>query len=363
MSSFAVSREPEVSEAKSLVTTPKTAKPSSTVTGKHGDKSKPSPNSNKTKTNLPATYKEKSVGVVGASQILSHKYPPQYSSKNYQKALAELKLMLIGIGGFFFLVYMGWAIVLETNFTADGGFVYNVGLIGGSLMLVALLYTFFKRAKSLRRLVTTNVSYYVHICCGAIGAYLVFLHSLFDLRSINASVALVTTAFVIISGALGRYLFTLSTIVLHRQYIEIKDTEQSLFDLIDKYDHDKSLRIRVRMAKFALRCFRKPESRLVYCGRWISIIYYGIYYYFSSKSDMKDIAKKMSAIPILSRKDAKILRRYQNKMLRQYAFQIIKMGYVSLIEQVLLHWRIFHVPALYLLVLTGISHVVVVHMY
>lgn len=78
---------------------------------------------------------------------------------------------------------------------------------------------------------------------------------------------------------------------------------------------------------------------------------------------MKDIAKKMSAIPILSKKDARVLKRYQNKKLRQYAFQIVKMGYVSLVEQVLLHWRILHVPALYLLVLTGISHVVVVHMY
>jgi hypothetical protein len=361
MSSYAVPRESDVSETRSLVTTPKNEKRSSTSPYKGNAKTKPLPNTDKT--NLPTPYKKKDVGVVGASQILSHKYPPQYSSKNYQKALAELKFMLIGMGTFMFLVFLGWAIVLETNFTEDGEFVYNVGLIGGSLMLVALLYVFFKRVKYLRRLVTTNVSYYIHICCGATGAYLVFLHSLFDLRSINASVALVTTAFIIISGALGRYLFTLSTIVLHRQYIEIKDTEQSLFDLLDKYDHDKSLRIRVRMAKFALRCFRKPESRLVYCGRWLSIIYYGIYYYLASKSDMKDIAKKMSAIPILTRKDAKVLKRYQNKKLRQYAFQIIKMGYVNLIEQVLLHWRILHIPALYLLVLTGISHVVVVHMY
>ena len=366
MSSYAVSKTSGGSEARPLVATSKYDNKLNATARKHKDNTQSAPAADESKKNLPTTYQKKNISVVGASQLLSHKYPREYSSKNYQKALAELKLVLIGIGSFVFLVYMGWAAVLQINFTKGGGFVYNSGLIGGSLMLVALVYAACKRVKSLRRFVTTNTWYYIHIACGAIGAYLVVLHSSFDLRSINASVALVTTLLVIVSGALGRYLFTLSTIVLHRQYVEIKDTEKSLFELIDKYDHDRSLRIRKRLSKFAFHCFKKPESRLVYFSRWVSIIYYGIYFYLVSRRDIKKIGKKMLAmtrLTNLTRKDTKILKRYKKRKLKQYVFQIVKMGYVSLVEQVLRHWRILHIPALYLLTLTAIVHVIVVHMY
>ena len=89
----------------------------------------------------------------------------------------------------------------------------------------------------------------------------------------------------------------------------------------------------------------------------------GIYHYLVSKKDMRKIAKKMLAMRHLTKKDTRILKQYQKRKLRQYVFQIIKMGYVNLIEQVLLHWRILHIPALYLLTLTAIAHVVVIHMY
>jgi hypothetical protein len=51
------------------------------------------------------------------------------------------------------------------------------------------------------------------------------------------------------------------------------------------------------------------------------------------------------------------------RQLRQYVVSVVQMGYVSLLEQLFGHWRVLHVPMLYLLVITAVSHVVVVHMY
>lgn len=312
---------------------------------------------------LPAVYKEKNVAVVGASQLLAENYPASYSPENYQKAINELKLVLKGIAGFVFLVYIGWTAARQHTSTVGGDLIYNAGLVGGSLMLVALIYAIIKRAWGLRRFLASDVLYYVHIACGAVGAYLVILHTSFDLRSINGSVALAMTLIVIISGALGRYLYTLSTISLHRQYVDIRNTENNLFELIEKYDCDHSDRIRQRLSKFAQHCFKKPESFFSYSIRWMSVFYFGIYYYLLSKRDLRKISKVMSKTVKLEKKDFVILKKYQKKQLRYYLWDTVVMGYTSLVEQVLRHWRILHIPALYILTTTAIVHVVVIHMY
>ena len=363
MSSYAVSETSGISTEGSLVTVSSHDGSLSKTFGKDKRNTPSSSEAGKDKLNLPTVYQEKNVSVVDASGILANKFPHEYSSENYQKALTELRLVLIGIGSYIFLVYLGWAAELQINFTAGGGFVYNAGLTGGILMLVALIYAVIKRIKSLRRVLPSETSYYIHIGCGAVGTYLVLLHTSFELRSINGSVALITTLLVIISGALGRYLYTLSTILLHRRYIEIKDYEQSFFELIDKYGDENSLRIRKRLSKFALHCFNRPKSILQYFIRWMSIIYYGMYFYLASKKDIKMIAKMMLTLTNLNKKDAKVLSRFQKRKLRQYIFQIITMGYINLVEQVLRHWRVLHIPALYILTLTVMAHVVVTHMY
>lgn len=313
--------------------------------------------------NLPAIYNEKNLSVVSASQVLAHNFPSSYSSENYQKALAELKLVLIGIVGFVFLAYVGATIAMQINFVEGSDIIYNSGLIGGCLMLVALIYFIIKRVKMIRRHLKSEMWYYLHIVCGALGAYLVLLHTSFDLRSVNGTISLITTFVVIVSGALGRYLFTLSTISLHRQYVDIRDTEQDLFDLIDKYECDSSLRIRERISKYALYCFNKPRNTISYFARWASVVYLGIYYYSISKFDLRKISKNMSEVTSLPKKDIEILKRYQKKKLQLYILHIIKMGYTSLVEQVLRHWRMLHIPALYLLIVTAFLHVVVIHMY
>ena len=364
MSGYAVSKKSEISKKRaqapvlsrsksSLANTAKVKEimPLSTAVDGRSDK------------NIPTLYQTVNLSDVSANGLLTQNNPSSYSPEYYQKALSELKLGLKIIGIFLILVYVGWAAAVKTNTTDSGGLIYNSGLIGGSLMLVALLYSVIKRIRALHRLLSSEMWYYLHIGCGAVGAYLVLLHSSFDLRSINASIGLVTTLIVITSGALGRYLYTLSTISIHRQLIIVKNTEQSLFDLTEKYERERALRMRERLARFTLHCFKKPQSRLRYLAHWVSILYFGVHYYLGSKRDLRKIAKNMSKVTKLKKRDIAILSRYQKKKLKQYILHTTKMGYTRLVEQVLRHWRILHIPALYLLTLTAIAHVVVVHMY
>ncbi|WP_455207697.1 hypothetical protein, partial [Kaarinaea lacus] len=91
--------------------------------------------------------------------------------------------------------------------------------------------------------------------------------------------------------------------------------------------------------------------------------YHAVYFYFTSTRQMKKIIKTNAENAGLSKIEIKALKKTKNQLLRQYVFQITKMGYITLLEHLFLHWRILHVPLLYILAITSTVHVVVVHMY
>ena len=310
---------------------------------------------------LPAVYQSKNI--VSASDILSQKYPVEFSSDYYEKSLKELYYVFLGIGTYLFLVYIGWAAVKEINFTESGDFVYNAGLVGGILMLIALSYSAFKRMKFFKRHATPETWYYLHIACGAVGAYLVILHSTFNLGSTNSTVAFFCMLIIIISGALGRYMYTLSSIILHRQYAEIKQLEPDLFESLNRYDCKNSDRVRNRLSKFSLHCLNPPKGVIRFFTRTVSVTYYGWYFYITSARDLRKIINRTSKQFGFSKKDRTVLRKAKIRALRHYMRRIIRMGYMSLVEHLFHKWRMLHVPLLYILTISAIVHVVVIHMY
>ena len=230
-------------------------------------------------------------------------------------------------------------------------------------MLVALFYSVFKRMKYFKRLATSDTWYYLHIAFGALGAYLVILHTAFDLGSTNSTVALFCMILIIISGALGRYIYTLSSIILHKQYAEIKGLEPHLFESLDQYDCKNADRIRNRLSKFALHCLNPPRGILRFFTRTISVTYLSWHFYVTSARDLRIIIKRTSKENKLSRKERNALKKAQKLDLRHYIRRILKMGYMSLIEHLFHKWRILHVPLLYILTITATIHVVIIHMY
>ena len=301
--------------------------------------------------------------VISASALLSSRFPMQYSPENYEKSRRELYMVLLGLVAFTFFSFISWGLLRETNYTYGGDFVYNTGLIGGIFMLLALFYSILKRIPALKRIAGADAAYYFHIVCGAVGALLIIAHSSFDFGSINSSIAFFSMIFILVSGALGRYLYTQCTTSLHRAYTEIKQMEKALFDKIASYDCKTAKRIRKRLSRLALRNFGNNSHILDYFARGTIITFYSCYYYVISKRDLYRIINSVSILSDLDKDDIKEARKIHRRELGQYIFKMLKMGYTSLLEQLFHHWRVLHIPVLYLLVATSIVHIVVVHMY
>jgi len=109
-------------------------------------------------------------------------------------------LTIIAIG-------VGWLLRGHGLIDPKDGLGYWLGIIGGSMMLVLVLYPLRKRIRALRFLGRTAHWFQVHIILGVLGPILVLYHSNFHLGSFNSQIALYCMLAVVGSGVIGRHLY------------------------------------------------------------------------------------------------------------------------------------------------------------
>jgi hypothetical protein len=97
---------------------------------------------------------------------------------------------------------------LNRYITPDRGLGYWLGIVGGSMMLVLLMYPARKRAMWLKFFGGVAGWFQAHMILGVIGPLLVLFHSNFSLGATNSNVALFCMLSVSGSGLIGRYIYT-----------------------------------------------------------------------------------------------------------------------------------------------------------
>ncbi|HEY0801893.1 MAG TPA: hypothetical protein VGD54_13690, partial [Steroidobacteraceae bacterium] len=108
----------------------------------------------------------------------------------------------------FAVLLWGFHAHLERYITPQRGFGYALGITGGSLMLLLLLYSARKRVRWLKWMGSVPAWFEVHMALGVLGPILVLFHSNFSLGATNSNVALFCMLAVAGSGVVGRYIYT-----------------------------------------------------------------------------------------------------------------------------------------------------------
>jgi Fe-S-cluster-containing hydrogenase component 2 len=91
---------------------------------------------------------------------------------------------------------------------SQGNLLVYCGLIGVSLMVIAAIYPIFRRIKMFRWMASNTMWFDFHMMAGTIGPMFVILHSALKLDT-WVSAAFWSMIIVVVSGVLGRYLYTL----------------------------------------------------------------------------------------------------------------------------------------------------------
>lgn len=301
--------------------------------------------------------------IINATALLAAKYPNYFADNNDLRTKAESRTVFIVTSLILALIGFGWMNWNAINFQANGDFTYNSGLIGGITMVVILLYAARKRIKVLRKAGNMEVWYYFHLLGGVAGPLIIVFHTGFTIKSINSAVALFTMITIVLSGLFGRYIYTRIGYSLHRKLLAIKESEKQLMDTLHSYDSPQSEDIERRLSNFALSCLTGPRSIVKLPMRLVAVRGAAAACYIKVSNDLSAMVKTIAKRDGLTASEVKGRLNREKEQLREHINAVANIAHSHLFERVLVKWRILHIPLLYILVITGLFHVLAVHMY
>jgi hypothetical protein len=296
---------------------------------------------------------------------------PTQPRRTDRAAGGQLRAAASQIGSWLFWIvvsgtlYFGWSIRDEGYLTAESGIGYALGIIGGSLMLLLLLYPVRKRLRSMRRWLHIRHWFRIHMLFGILGPVLIVLHSGFRLGSTNGSVAFISMLIVAISGLAGRYFYTKIHHGLYGSRATFEDlklrSEAGMRRVGFIVDFSPALSRRVQSFHAAAMSpsanFFHSMLRILLMGIWTRVVYLRI----SSRLNraMQRESQRRGWSKKIRNEKGRIARRH----LADYLATARKVVELNFYERLFSLWHVLHIPLFAMLVVTGIGHVVAVHMY
>jgi len=246
------------------------------------------------------------------------------------------------------LLLYGWYLSRQRIWVAEEGAGYAMGIIGGSMMLMLLLYPLRKRLRFMHRWLPIRYWFAAHMMLGILGPVTILYHSNFGLGSLNSNIALFSMLLVSTSGLLGRFFYVRIHKGLYGRKIHLSElsnaittsaaaasssTDQSvLADHILKQVNgllDKPV-IGIRDGYALLRTVREERRKLA--------------------------RKRKKTKP---GKESDDLHALENKLLSS----AVSMARFVIYERLFSWWHIIHIPLFIMLIITATIHIIAVHRY
>jgi hypothetical protein len=275
----------------------------------------------------------------------------------------------IPVGVFSLLVLstlgFGWQVQLQNYITAESGIGYYLGIIGGSMMLIMLMYSLRKRVKFMRGWFATKYWFRMHMMFGVLGPTLILYHCAFKLGSTNSNVALFCMLVVAASGLVGRYIYRqihyglygrkTTALQLKEDFLSSREELKSLFELHP--DLEQKL--------FVIDIDDLTHQSNV-IKQFLNLIVYSIKGRVASYTASRNLVKARRLLKIHHKWDRKQTRHFHlqaKKTLSLYYATIRKIVGFQFYERMFALWHVLHIPLFIMMIISGITHVFAVHLY
>ncbi|HMD74718.1 MAG TPA: hypothetical protein VKG05_12720 [Steroidobacteraceae bacterium] len=263
------------------------------------------------------------------------------------------------------LLCWGYYAHLERYISPQRGLGYWLGIVGGSMMVLLLMYSARKRAAWLKWLGSIPAWFEIHMTLGIVGPILVLFHSNFKLGATNSNVALVCMLVVAGSGVIGRYIYT-------RLHARMDDHEVTLGQLKAVGERLRTQAASISFLPSMLDAIDRIERR------WID----------PPKGPAERLLHLLSGGPRLVvarwlvryeinrtvkrtvRGDSALSARHVQRIgeaARSYAARRLeagrRMAEYRLYAQLFSLWHVLHIPLFFMLLIAGVTHVIAVNVY
>ena len=278
--------------------------------------------------------------------------------RDVQESSSPLRLFLaILLAGF--VTWAAYLVAVGKYYTPRSGFGFYIGVAGTLMMLALLAYPLRKHMSWMQRWGALKHWFRIHMIMGIVGPTLVLFHSTFHIRSTNAAVALVSMLGVVISGVVGRFVYTKVHYGLYGSRATLEKVRE---EFSGQADEAKS---RLHFAPRVEHWIRAFEQQVTQPDRSFG----------SSAWHFLTLGATRSILEFRCARELKRLLRSERRpefkqgaseaiaLVSSYLREVERVAHFTTYERLFSLWHVLHIPLIYLLAASTIFHVLAAYMY
>ncbi len=307
-------------------------------------------------------------GKPARAEAAKRQAPPAKTSDRLARQYAPSKLglsTLLLYGLVALVLYLGWQNREDSYLTAESGDGYWLGIIGGSLMLLLLLYPLRKKARFMRAMGPIKYWFRAHMVFGVVGPACVLFHANFQLGSVNSTFALICMLLVAGSGLVGRYFYTKIHYGLYGRRLTLEKLHNDAAVLKEKLAESvistpqvmEPLNAHEAKALTPSQGVLDSAFRLLTLGiriRWTHLLI---------RRRIERFLKAEAQRRGWSAAQLRIRRKATNRYVRAHFSAVRRVAEFSFYERLFSLWHLLHLPLFLMMVVAAIVHILAVHMY
>lgn len=259
----------------------------------------------------------------------------------------------------------GWLLRDAEYTVADQGLGYALGITGGVMMLLLLLYPVRKQARFMRNWGALRYWFRMHMLLGVVGPVAILFHCNFQLGAINSNVALFSMLIVAGSGLIGRYVYTKIHFGLYGRRATLADLQARSGSI--EGDVQGALSqvpgVAQQLQTFHHIALRPYQGVLAGLKTLVILGFAARRARYRAMHALTRWMKQQARTEAWERRIYKQRLAHQRQLVESYIACLRQVAEFSAYERLFALWHVLHIPLFFMLVLAGIVHVFAVNIY
>ncbi|OGW49211.1 MAG: hypothetical protein A2V62_04885 [Nitrospirae bacterium RBG_19FT_COMBO_58_9] len=257
------------------------------------------------------------------------------------------------------LTWMAYKVATGKFYTPRSNVGFYLGVAGALLMLLLLAYPLRKHVPWMQGWGALKNWFRVHMIMGIVGPTLVVFHSTFHTRSTNAAVALFSMLGVVISGIIGRFVYTKIHYGLYGSRATLEKIQEEFAG------HSKDDKSRLHFAPRVeqwLQSFERDSMQLdrSFTSHLFSPLTIGLKRIILAFRCARELRKilKTERHPEFPGGASEAIH-----LASSYLRECERVAQFSTYERFFSLWHVLHIPLIYILAASTLFHILAVYMY
>jgi hypothetical protein len=273
-------------------------------------------------------------------------------SSSFLKQLLVLGLVALS-------VWVAYKVATGKYYTPRSNFGFYLGVVGSLMMFALLSYPLRKHVRFMHSWGPLKYWFRWHMVLGILGPTLILFHSTFHLRSLNATIALMSMLIVVISGVIGRFVYTKIHYGLYGSRATLERVQQEFAG------RSESMKSRFHMVPRVEEWLKSFERRANQVERsFITMSWHLFALGWKRRLCMFRCTMELRAV-LRGRQHPEFRAGAPEaiRLAKRYLMEAERVAEFTTYERLFSLWHVLHIPLIYLLAASTIFHILAVYMY